>query len=625
MRDTTGAGADPGRWSGGPGERGGGAHPGFVGIGVVEVAVAVDGAGEDVFAGGVDVVVGRGKVGLGPDADDLLAGDGDGGREGAGAGDDGAAAHDGVDSIHARITPAVRTPRGYPPHCIDGRRGRRDRGMIGARGTGRGRGEVPADRGHGRVTGESGAPAAEWPVEYTDQLHLGDPESEVAICCLWSRRDGIRDGLRDAEYAAIGQLYSRAGIGALLRNILAKPTIRYLVLAGQSLTDSDTALLDFFHEGVDADWRIKGNGGEIDPDLPLAALEDVREYVSLIDLRAAPDFVPAFREAVAGLERRGPFADRREFPRSVRESETFPSEFMGFVVRNRTMLEVWREAIGTIMRFGGVSPTEFGVEQKEVLGLMSVVEDPAAEPGAVPDWAPFDEGDLAGYVERFFESGETEGVAYNYGHRLQARWDADQIDLMVAEIRRVGASRRAVASLWDPVADSRIGEPPCIVTIQTALRQGRVHLMAYVRSNDMFRAFPLNVAALQKLQLRVTEGLEGAAVGPLGVLSFSAHIYSDCWEASARAAEEGDRRRDAFRPDPRGNMTFRLDGERLRADHYSPQGDLVQSLAAESARELRHQVDPFAVLPGHAMYLGSEIERLAAARESGEGYDQERV
>ena len=62
------------------GEAGMGGGEGTQGIVImaVEVDVAVDEAGEDELAGGVDVVVGGREVRLGADGDDFFAGDGDG-------------------------------------------------------------------------------------------------------------------------------------------------------------------------------------------------------------------------------------------------------------------------------------------------------------------------------------------------------------------------------------------------------------------------------------------------------------------------------------------------------------------------------------------------------------------
>ncbi|MDP6509140.1 MAG: thymidylate synthase [Chloroflexota bacterium] len=462
----------------------------------------------------------------------------------------------------------------------------------------------------------------DWPVEYPDQLIVGDPASSIAVCCLWSKRDLVAVQLASDQYAVIGQLYSRAGLNGMLRNILANPSIRCVVVTGHSLTDSYKALSSFFDLGVDSNWTIAGNGGQIDRDLPIADLNALRENVTLVDLRDEPDFAAAFNTVAKRFSDQPPFAAPRTYPKTVPEATAFPSEYMGFVVRQSTILEAWRESLWTIMSFGEASPTDFGVPQKEVLGLLSVIEQPSAEIEALPDWAPFTAADVEGYLDRFFKTEEQDGVAYNYGHRLRARWGMDQIDSLVEEIERSGTSRRALAVLWDPATDVGSAEPPCLTTVQVVLRGGRLYVMAYIRSNDMFRAYPLNAAALALLQESVRSRLPGTETGALSILSFSAHVYSDCWDDCRQAAEEHEGHRRKFEQDPRGSFAFRIEADDLVADHFTAEGDLVQTLRAKAEHVLAAAIAPHVSRVDHGLYLGGEVSQLAIAGQNLTPFDQ---
>ena len=465
----------------------------------------------------------------------------------------------------------------------------------------------------------------QWPVEYADQLVVGNVNSNVAICCLWSNRKRIKNQLSAEKYAVIGNLYSRAGISPMLRNILANPVIRYLVLTGKSFTDSEEALVSFLKRGVDDNRRIAGDHGHIDRDLPLEAVEDVRRNVQLVDLRGVRHFPSEFQRAIRELPILPPFAKPRTFPKMRPAVETFPSEFAGFVVRRPTIMEAWIEILWTVMTFGHVFPTDYGLEQKEVLGLLSVVGNPEPSFGLLPGWAPFKAKDVQKYVNLFFEPDRKQEIAYNYGYRSQSHWGVDQIEALAQELERAGHSRRALISLWDPAEDSRSSEPPCLTTIQAVVREGRLHLAAYIRSNDMFRAYPLNAAALAELQSRVADRIGGIPPGPLMILSFSAHIYSDCWDACKPAKGETDKLRQRFEQDPRGNCVLQTSGARLSAQHFSPEGDLVETFEADDEATLRHRIAPFVSRVDHALYLGKEINRLAFSRSSGESYEQEKV
>lgn len=464
-----------------------------------------------------------------------------------------------------------------------------------------------------------------WPIEYSDQLIIGSIDNNIGICCLWSSKTRLQSMLSSNDYAVIGNLYSRAGINALIRNILANPLIRYLVITGRSLTDSDQALLKFFSNGVDADFRVVDSGAQIERDLSLEALNDVRENVQLIDLRGTLNFKEDFVRISDGLSTLPPFAKPRRFPKTPPATLVFPSEFNGFIVRQRTICDAWTEAIWTVMTFGSTSPTDYGLEQKEILALLSIIENPAAGLDSAPHWSPFTNEDASSYVEKFFDPQKNTEVEYNYGYRLQTYWGSDQIESIAAELARSGHSRRAIATLWDPAKDSKSADPVCLTTLQAIMRGGKLHLMTYVRSNDMFRAYPLNAAALAALQMRIASHLDSAEVGPLEILSYSAHIYSDCWQACQPALLEASKLRGAFQQDRRGSFVFRIDEGQLVAEHYSPHGDLVQTFKAKSGKELTCLIAPYVSRVDHGMYLAQEIARLASAVQSGDQYKQDRA
>jgi thymidylate synthase len=464
-----------------------------------------------------------------------------------------------------------------------------------------------------------------WPIEYSDQLILGSIDSNIGICCLWSSKTRLQAMLSPYDYAVIGNLYSRAGINAMLRNILANPLIRYLVLTGKSLTDSGEALTKFFVHGVDDDFRVIGSGAQIDRDLSLEALNDIRQNVELIDLRNTLNFKDDFVRTSDRLSALPPFAEPRRFPTTPHTAPVFPSEFTGFIVRRRTICEAWSEAIWTVMTFGCTSPTDYGLEQKEILALLSIIENPADRIDNAPHWAPFKREEALSYVEKFFDPHKNAEVAYNYGYRLQTYWGADQVESIAAELVRSGHSRRALANLWNPTEDSKSVDPVCLITIQAVVRDGRLHLMTYIRSHDVFRAYPLNAVALAALQMRIAGRLGGAELGPLEILSYSAHIYSDCWEACKPALAEESKLRRAFEQDQRGSFVFRIDDGHLVADHFSPDGDLVQTFTAKSEKELTSLIAPFVSRVDHGMYLAQEIARLASAFASGNHYEQDRV
>ena len=89
-------------------------------------------------------------------------------------------------------------------------------------------------------------------------------------------------------------------------------------------------------------------------------------------------------------------------------------------------------------------------------------------------------------------------------------------------------SRRAVISLWDPVADSSLSnrENPGLMLIDFKMRREKLNLTAVIRSNDVFFGWPANFYQLFVLQDYVKKALN-CDFGNITVFSTSAHIFDD--------------------------------------------------------------------------------------------------
>ena len=57
-----------------------------------------------------------------------------------------------------------------------------------------------------------------WPIYFAPNLHLGSPDSGVALCLLWTPQDRVLPHLDAADYALAGNLYSRDGISYILES-----------------------------------------------------------------------------------------------------------------------------------------------------------------------------------------------------------------------------------------------------------------------------------------------------------------------------------------------------------------------------------------------------------------------
>ncbi len=195
------------------------------------------------------------------------------------------------------------------------------------------------------------------------------------------------------------------------------------------------------------------------------------------------------------------------------------------------------------------------------------------------------------------------------------------------ELRATRYSRRAVAGLWDPARDAGAVDPPCLNLVQARVRDSKLYLTAYFRSHDVFRAWLLNAFGLRKLQAHVAQRVGDCMLGDLVIVSQSAHIYADSWQAARTLTRE--RARDYLKNprlirDPRGSFNIRIEGFQIHVDHYSPAGGLLANFTGTQARQLQRELAFYISRVDHAIYLGAELAKAEIALKHNLPYTQDR-
>jgi thymidylate synthase len=468
----------------------------------------------------------------------------------------------------------------------------------------------------------------EWPLYFRDNLTFGARDHPAAICCLWMKQTRLGETIDPATYSVLANLYSKDGINYLIRNILARPTVRAIVLCGPDLTQSGAAFVNFMRAGVDDDHRVVGDGAQIDREIPRAALDDFRANLRLIDLRGVND-PEKIRAALAETDAlpRSEFAAPRIFPRSVPAADELPAEDTGFVFRGEQIIEVWTNLVAAILAFGRRDLTAYTVPQRELLDVVAVIRAQDSDDFDLPDWLPLTRDQLDAYYPQLLSRDRAETIAYTYGERLFDFHGADQIRALVAELRATRYSRRAVAGLWDPARDANAADPPCLNLVQARVRDGKLHLTAYFRSHDIFRAWLMNAFGLRKLQHHIAQRVGECALGDLVIVSQSAHIYADSWQA-ARAITRDHASEFLKNPrlvrDPRGSFNLRVEGFQIHVAHYSPDGALLATFSGTQARHLQRELAFYISRVDHAIYLGMELAKAELALKNNLPYTQDR-
>ena len=120
----------------------------------------------------------------------------------------------------------------------------------------------------------------------------------------------------------------------------------------------------------------------------------------------------------------------------------------------------------------------------------------------------------------------------------------NQIDDVVAQIRRSPDSRRLIVSAWNPAEIAGMALPPCHVLFQFYVNDGELSCQLYQRSADLFLGVPFNIASYALLTMMVAQVCDlrpGEFIHTFGDL----HLYSNHLE---QAREQLTRN---FRPLPR--------------------------------------------------------------------------
>jgi thymidylate synthase len=130
------------------------------------------------------------------------------------------------------------------------------------------------------------------------------------------------------------------------------------------------------------------------------------------------------------------------------------------------------------------------------------------------------------------EWADTEG---NLGRVYGAQWcdwrtadgrSINQIDQVIANIKKNPDSRRLIVSAWNVGEIEKMALPPCHAMFQFFVQEGELSCQLYQRSADLFLGVPFNIASYALLTLMVAQVCDlkpGTFVHTFGDL----HLYSN--------------------------------------------------------------------------------------------------
>lgn len=145
-----------------------------------------------------------------------------------------------------------------------------------------------------------------------------------------------------------------------------------------------------------------------------------------------------------------------------------------------------------------------------------------------------DEAYLHFWNPRMSRWANEEGDLRGYGYRLRRHFGIDQLEQAANALRANEDSRQVVLQIWDPREDlpnpnPRSKDVPCNVTSHLMIRDGRLHWLQTMRSNDLIWGTPYNFIQFTVLQ-DILAGWIGTDIGTYDHISSSLHVYRRHWD-----------------------------------------------------------------------------------------------
>jgi thymidylate synthase len=480
---------------------------------------------------------------------------------------------------------------------------------------------------------------------------------QTAVVTGWTVKQAIAKYLQPSEFAVIGQLYSPTrGISFLIRNLLANPHVRFLVIINATKEDRNAraceCLLDFFKNGFSEGftdngqkcWVIRSDvPGYIDIQIEASALEQLRQSIECKEAETISDAVIKAKE-YAQKEVLKAWGSPLIFPLTKVVPTVLPGPRYGHRIEGETIAETWVKIIHSIKTTGTIRPSRYDSRWQELIDITAIVtKEPDDFYFPTPNYLPCNRSFIEQYVSQILGDSSKvtsaeEGVEYTYGKRLRS-WlgEYDQIELVIQKLALQIDSASAVMSLWDVHDHEPEKSPPCLNHIWVRVVDNELSLTATFRSNDMFSAWPANAIGLRALQRYildeiVTRTQYNLSMGPLITVSQSAHIYEECWENADKLIQSEyisicqQRKYD----DPSGNFVITLQDGKILVERTTPgMGEVVKFYSGKSANQLYQQIaaDCPSLQVEHAMYLGTELQKaeLTVLAKNSLVYEQDKL
>ena len=128
---------------------------------------------------------------------------------------------------------------------------------------------------------------------------------------------------------------------------------------------------------------------------------------------------------------------------------------------------------------------------------------------------------------------DDDGFIYTYSERLQNYQGRNQLIDIINRLKQDMGSNRAIAVTYNPFVDNERDDIPCLQLIQALVRDDKLILSVYFRSNDLYGAFPSNMMFLTYLGMKIANELD-VKFDYIDYHCSSLHVYETDYEQALK-------------------------------------------------------------------------------------------
>ena len=172
-------------------------------------------------------------------------------------------------------------------------------------------------------------------------------------------------------------------------------------------------------------------------------------------------------------------------------------------VTSQTLGECWQQCVASIITHGKKTYDEDAVIH-EVLGLSIEITRPSSEDSFINDIG--DQKVIEKMMKKFTKGVVMDDRPFTYGQLIYDTNGIDQFEWMLARLKNKPETKSATISLLTP--GSTHPNLPCLNILDAKIRDGKLHLQFFFRSQNVFGRQYANFLALAKLheQLAIRSG-----------------------------------------------------------------------------------------------------------------------